>query len=238
MPMHEAVHKNIYGKVSNGRVVEEVIGVLCSIPLLNSFHHHRAAHMRHHAYTNDPDRDPDFITQGPLRDLPLKALSVGVFSTFLPLFVFVPMMRKLLHPAMSSGGKGSTDRNEVLMQGRFWLIIHGVFLVAVLTGFGIPALLLWYLPGRLARFWLMFVFGWYPHHPGEEQGRYVDTRVAVFPGSTFLIRGHDYHVLHHLFPRVAHYRLPALWQEMAKDLVDKGVRAQGRALEATGPVTW
>jgi len=35
--------------------------------------------------------------------------------------------------------------------------------------------------------------------------RYVDTRVAVFPGSTLLIRGHDYHALHHLFPRVPHY---------------------------------
>jgi hypothetical protein len=41
-----------------------------------------------------------------------------------------------------------------------------------------------------------------------------------------------------LFPRVAHYRLPAMWQEMATDLVAKGVRAEGRALEATGPVVW
>jgi fatty acid desaturase len=44
--------------------------------------------------------------------------------------------------------------------------------------------------------------------------------------------------LHHLFPRVAHYRLPAMWQEMAPDLVAKGVRAEGRALQATGPIVW
>jgi hypothetical protein len=32
MPMHEAVHKNIWGKVSSGRVVEEIIGTLCIHP--------------------------------------------------------------------------------------------------------------------------------------------------------------------------------------------------------------
>ena len=37
MPMHEAVHKNIWGKVSRGRVVEEIIGMLCSVPLLMPF---------------------------------------------------------------------------------------------------------------------------------------------------------------------------------------------------------
>jgi hypothetical protein len=29
-----------------------------------------------------------------------------------------------------------------------------------------------------------------------------------------------------------------LWQEMAPDLVAKGVRTEGRALEATGPIVW
>jgi beta-carotene hydroxylase len=238
MPMHEAVHKNIWGKVSRGRVVEEIIGTLCSVPLLMPFRNHRASHMRHHAYTNDPDRDPDYFSQGNLRDLPVKFLSVTCINALLPLFAFIPPMRKLLHPAMVRANQASANKTEGLMQLRFWLITHGVLLTAVLTGFGWQAFLLWYLPARLQLFWLAFVFAWYPHHPGNEQGRYVDTRVAVFPGSTFLIRGHDHHALHHLFPRVAHYRLPAMWQEMATDLVAKGVRAEGRALEATGPVVW
>jgi beta-carotene hydroxylase len=238
MPMHEAVHKNIWGKVARGRVVEEIIGMLCSVPLLMPFRNHRASHMRHHAYTNDPDRDPDYFSQGELRELPVKFLSVTFINALLPLFAFIPPMRKLLHPAMVRANQASANKTEGLMQLRFWLITHGVLLAAVLTGFGWQAFLLWYLPARLQLFWLAFVFAWYPHHPGNKQGRYVDTRVAVFPGSTFLIRGHDHHALHHLFPRVAHYRLPAMWQEMATDLVGKGVRAEGRALEATGPVVW
>jgi beta-carotene hydroxylase len=116
--------------------------------------------------------------------------------------------------------------------------VHVVLLVAFLNGFGLEALLLWYIPARLQFCWLLTVFAWFPHHPSVGAGRYIDTRVAVFPGSRFLIRGHDHHALHHLFPRVAHYRLRALWAEMAEDLVTKGVRSEGGAVAATGPVIW
>ena len=96
--------------------------------------------------------------------------------------------------------------------------------------------------GRIATLvigWLGFIFAWYPHHPIEDRvGRYVDTRVAVFPGSTVLVRGHDYHALHHLFPRVVHYKLPKLWREIGPEMTAKGVRTEGRALGSTGPVVW
>ena len=50
--------------------------------------------------------------------------------------------------------------------------------------------------------------------------------------------GLNLQTIHHLFPRVPHYNLPALWQEMADDLVPKGVRAEGDAIGATGPIVW
>ena len=74
--------------------------------------------------------------------------------------------------------------------------------------------------------------------PAVPVGRYVDTRVAVFPGSGLIIRGHDHHAVHHLFPRIPHYRLREFWEQSASDLVSKGVRAEGRAIGATGPITW
>ena len=60
----------------------------------------------------------------------------------------------------------------------------------------------------------------------------------MFPGSRLIIRGHDYHALHHLFPRVVHYKLPKLWQEIGPQMTAKGVRTEGRALGATQPITW
>jgi len=238
MPMHEAVHKNIWGRTSKLRVGEEVIGVLCSVPIGFSFAAHRASHMRHHAFTNDPSRDPDHFSEGSKFALPAKWLSVAVVNSFLPLFAFVPPLRRILHPRVQNTMLGGGGRREGLAQLRFWFITHAVLLVAFLGGFGLPALLLWYVPARLQLLWLIFIFAWYPHHPAREVGRYVDTRVAVFSGSGIIIRGHDHHALHHLYPRVPHYNLKALWSEMANDLVVKGVRAEGRAVGATRSVIW
>ena len=239
MPMHEAIHGNILGKSPKSRWGEDVIGMVCSIPLGFSYKPHRASHMRHHAYTNQPGRDPDLYTDGPLSELPLKWLSIQFVSEILPLLAFVPSSRRLI-PSRIKGGlrADSGSKSAGLQQLRFWIFTHGILLIAFLLGVGWPALLLWYLPAKIQSFWLTFIFAWYPHHPANEVGRYVDTRVAVFRGSRFIIRGHDHHAMHHLFPRVPHYRLRELWADLAEEMVPKGVRSEGRALEATGPVIW
>jgi beta-carotene hydroxylase len=238
MPMHEATHGNIWGRRPGSRTVENLIGIACSIPLGLSYEAHRVSHMRHHAFTNDPDRDPDRFTDGPLHDLPAKWFVVMVVNVFLPVFAFVPSTRRLLPAQIRQSFRADGGKRSGLVQLRFWLIMHSVLLVAFLTGFGWPALFLWYIPARLQAFWLLLVFAWYPHHPAAQVGRYVDTRVAVFPESGLLLRGHDHHALHHLFPRVPHYRLRALWQDVATDMVAKGVRSEGQALEATRPIIW
>ncbi len=238
MPMHEAVHGNISGRQPQFRWIENLVGTLSSIPLGFSYGAHRSSHMRHHAFTNDPNRDPDVYTDGPLAALPGKWLAVVVLSTLLPVFAFIPATRRLLPASIRRSMAADGDRKSGLIQLRFWALTTAVLVVAFFAGFGWSALLLWYLPARLQALWLLFVFAWYPHHPAGQVGRYVDTRVAVFRGSRWLIRGHDHHALHHLFPQIPHYRLPALWEVAAADLVGKGVRAQGRALEATGPIVW
>jgi len=238
MPMHETVHKNMWGQETRMRWLEDVVGKVCSIPLGMSFVAHRASHMRHHAYTNDPDRDSDAFSEGPLWAIPGKWFVVVLLNTFFPIFAIVPAARKLLPAKMKRAAAGAANKKEGLALLRFWFVTHAILLAAFLSGVGVPALLLWYIPMRLQQLWLLVVFAWYPHHPAKKVGRYVDTRVAVFPGSTFLIRGHDHHALHHLYPRVPHYRLKKMWQEVANDLVPKGVRAEGKALAATGPIVW
>lgn len=239
MPMHEAVHGNISGRQPRYRWIENLIGALCAIPLGFSYAAHRPSHMRHHAFTNHPERDPDRYTEGRLSALPAKWIGMVTLQTFLPVFAFIPATRRLLPAGIQRSLAADGDRRSGLVQLRYWALCTAVLVVAFVAGLGWPALLLWYLPARLQALWLLFVFAWYPHHPAEGAvGRYVDTRVAVFRGSRWLIRGHDHHALHHLFPQVPHYRLHRLWQATASDLVPKGVRSQGRALEATGPIVW
>lgn len=239
MPMHEATHKNIMGKSTKGRIVEEVIGRLSSIPTGIEYTAHRAGHMRHHAYTNDSSRDPDHFTSGPLRNLPAKLYGMTMLYALLPVFVLVKPARLLLPSVLReklSARDGSKEEGKA--QLRFWLVSTIVLVTCFVTGHGLAALSLWWIPARIQFCWLIFIFAWYPHHRATETSRYRHTRIAVFRGSGLLIRGHDYHAIHHLYPRVPHYRLKSVWNELSKDLVVRGVRAEGRALSSTGPVIW
>ena len=239
MPMHEATHKNIMGKSTRGRGVEDAIGLLCSIPTGMEFTAHRAAHMRHHAYTNDPARDPDHFTSGKLRELPKKLYGITMLNAFLLMFALVKPTRVLLPSSLKeklSSRDGSKEEGKA--QIRFWFVSTVVLVACFVTGHGLAALCLWWIPARIQFCWLVFIFAWYPHHPANETSRYRHTRVATFRGSGLLIRGHDYHAIHHLYPRIPHYRLKAVWNELAGDLVPRGVRAEGRAVGSTGPVVW
>jgi len=238
MPMHEAAHGNIMGRTPGTKIFEDLIGMACSIPLGFSYKAHRASHMRHHAHTNDPLRDPDHFTAGPISGVVTAWLGQVMLITLLPVFALVPPARRFIPKRMQLSMAAGGGRTEGLQQLRFWLLTTVVLVIAFLAGFGWPALMLWYLPSRIQALWLLFIFAWYPHHPANAVGRYVDTRVVVFPGSKLIIRGHDHHAVHHLFPRVPHYRLPALWQDIAEDMVAKGVRSEGSGTAATAPIIW
>jgi beta-carotene hydroxylase len=195
--------------------------------------------MRHHAFTNDPHRDPDHFTDGRLRELPVKFYGMTMLYSFLPFFALIPPLRILLPAPLKAVLRDSNGvKKEGKAQLRFWLLTTVVLVASFISGYGIEALLLWWLPARIQLCWLIFIFAWYPHHPANETSRYRHTRVAVFRGSGLLIRGHDHHAMHHLFPRVPHYKLKALWNELAKDMVPRGVRTEGRAVGATRPVVW
>lgn len=239
MPLHEATHKNIMGKATRGRVLEDAIGYVSSIPTGIEFSSHRAGHMRHHAFTNDPVRDPDHFTEGRLSELPVKFYGMTMLNAFLPFFALVKPLRVLLPLSIRQRiERREGSKNEGKAQLRFWLLSTAVLVACIATGNGLVALCLWWIPARIQLCWLMFIFAWYPHHPARETSRYRHTRVAVFRGSGLLIRGHDHHAIHHLYPRVPHYRLRKLWNELSADLVQRGVRAEGRAVNATSPVVW
>ena len=240
MPLHEATHGNVWGDVSTARWGEEVVGMTSSFWVGFSYRGHRISHMKHHAFTNDPAKDPDFFVHGSKLELLPKLYAGTLVNTFLPLFAFVPPARMLLPSVMKQeGARLERSPAENRYTFRFWLLRTLALIAAFSMGVGWEALWLWFVPSAFVIWWLAFIFAWYPHHPADGQvGRYVDTRVATFPGSTIIIRGHDHHALHHLFPRVVHYKLPKLWKEIGPELTAKGVRTEGTALGATGPIVW
>jgi len=239
MPLHEAVHLNIAGDNRRLMWVDEVIGRLSGLIFAFGFREHRISHMQHHAHTNDPHRDPDMLVAGPAWMIPVKLWLGAALRLFTPLFVVVPPSRKLiprwLLALLDSPGAGpEAFRLNLVRNFIESVLLFGLFFV----GLGWEFLLLWFLPTRMGLMWVAFIFGWYPHYPHASRERYRDTRVATFPGSTLLIRGHDHHLLHHLYPRVAHYRLPALWDDIGPLLIERGARVEGSAAPDGQPVVW
>ncbi len=224
MPLHEATHGNVSGRHGHLRWVDDCVGWLSSIPLMFSYRGHQYSHMKHHAYTSDPLRDTDFFIGGPLAELPGKYLIFAGLQLVLPVLELLPRGQRLLPAPMRRVFESGYEIRFFRRQQRISLLL----LVGLsLAGFFWEALLLWYLPSRIGLFMMFLVFAWLPHHPHRERGRYRDTRITLFPGSTLLIRGHDHHLLHHMFPRVPHYRLPELFREIRPILEQQGARIEG-----------
>jgi len=227
MPVHEAVHKTLSGGRPSLAWLDRLVGSVAAWIMLVSFRDHVITHLIHHTHAND-ERDPDVLnSKGSPKDIVARSMIGLIVYPLGPIIAAVPALGRLLPTPVAARLQLSAQLRgpEAVTAARRVATTHlAVLVVGTVLGYGAVVWLLWYVPVWVGRIWLSGVFAWLPHHPHSETGRYSDTRVYTFPGSTFLIRGHDYHLLHHMFPRVPHYRLHALWRDIGQHLVDQGAR--------------
>ncbi|MAK24555.1 MAG: hypothetical protein CL414_04970 [Acidimicrobiaceae bacterium] len=233
MPMHEAVHNTLSAGRPRLKWIDRCVGSITGWLLCESFVAHRITHLKHHTHANEEGADPDLLNaKGTPLDLVQRAVLGFILYPLGPLFGLIPPLRRILPPSVGSrlAAMAQLRGPEAVAAGGKVALSHLLLLAAgSVLGFGQLVWLLWYIPVWVGRLWLSLVFGWLPHHPHSEIGRYRDTRVFTFPGSTFLIRGHDHHLLHHLFPVVPHYHLRRLWRDMKPHLFAQGARIEGFA---------
>lgn len=220
--MHEASHDAI----SKHRLLNDGIGQgamliltpLWGLPL------YRKVHERHHLWTNQSlDKDPDvWIGRGPRWLLPLK-------WAFVDTFYFLYYARYL----------ASESRSNTV-----WLIIANLTLAAslaaiILTGWLLPFLLYVFLPVRIASLYLAWSFAYLPHHPHtevEHSDPYHTTNIRIGHERwlSWLFMGHNYHLIHHLYPDVPFYLYREMWQAKREELLKNPVKQvdamTGRAL--------
>lgn len=237
MPVHESVHRTISAGRNQLAWIDRAVGSFCAWMIHTSFIEHRHIHLLHHTHTNDVG-DPDVLNaKGTPRDIVVRVLLGATLFPILPILAAIPGGMKVLPPALRTRlAEAASFRSAAARRGTMLVAWSHIALLGVATvlGYGIEILLLFYVASWLGRFYVSLVFGWLPHHPHTEVGRYRDTRVFTFPGSTFLIRGHDYHLLHHLFPRVPHYELRGLWRQIGPHLASQGARIEGQAARQLG----
>lgn len=231
MPMHEATHHNVEGRHRNLRWVNDIVGHIASIPLLFGFSAHQPSHMKHHAFTNDEERDPDLIYKGSFGEVALRTLLVFTVGYFFLLASWVPvygprLLERFFDPS-TNPDKAAQAREEFLADRGFQTLMLFVMVGIALLGYPVEVLLFWFIPARLAAVIVAMIFAWLPHHPHNGLGRYTNTRATLFPGSGVLARGHDRHIIHHMLPRVPHYRIGEVFDRLRPVLEERGTRIEG-----------
>jgi beta-carotene hydroxylase len=184
---HEAAHGNAHPNrhvnIWLGRISAALEGM--TFPLF------RAIHMQHHAHTNDPERDPDFIIGRQPRWL-------------LPVWTVMRL----------------TYDNLFMVRNRLWagrpqhfrehLFTVAIQVAAVATGFaagGFDFVLWgWIGPALVSGALLELTVAWAVHYPHESQHRLEHSRILHSKFLQVLTLNQNYHLVHHLWPRIPWFR--------------------------------
>ena len=205
---HEAGHGNISHEVTWLKPVERLMGWTVTVPfLIIPFGLFAKIHDYHHAFTNDPDRDPDhWVSGNNFRSANFRAFTLALN------YIYLASTRFRDDPVIAQTHKSSLLYYAVTLTISLWLI---------LSGYGTELLMIGIIPAFLTSYVLGMLFDWIPHIPTNQQGRYQNTRSYLFPGLKYLTLGQNYHHIHHLYPRVSWYNYARVFDVVRPELEAK-----------------
>jgi len=219
LPSHEAQHRIIAREGERLFWLNELVGHLSPVPMGLSYEAARLTHYEHHKHANHPEFDPDINT---------KSDSVWHMIT-----KDVANQLKMVSPggAAYANCLGRIGTDEAKRAGAAALI-YALATNALLFGFAWAgyalevAALVW-LPRIVGGVYIRFFLSWAPHHPATDLGRYRDTRGFRSRLGNILTMGMQYHIIHHLYPRMPLMRHPAAFRALRPILVARGCRLDG-----------
>lgn len=212
LPSHEAQHDIIARPGTRLRWLNEAVGHLSIIPLVLPYRVAKLTHIEHHKHANDPALDPDHSTQA---NGPLHAIWKSI--------------QNRQPRGVGANAYGETlqriGREDVILDGVLYnLAFYGILSALAWSGHAIEAALLWWLPRHIGLTYIQYYLSWAPHHPAKETGRYRDTRSFRSVLGNIGSMGMQYHIVHHLHPRIPLYRTPMAYWQMRDILEARGCR--------------
>jgi len=208
LPSHEAQHGNYSRGNPKRRWIDSLVGNFTLITLIYPYEILRVTHMKHHAYTNHPKKDPDYDNQhaSSVAKLAIQVLdgtSVD-YSKYEEVFAGDAAFQK----GFKKGALIGLTYRAVLMIAVFLLPLHTLFL--------------WWLPAKLGTVYTTTFFSWYPHLK-TEQGRYKDTRFWQHWMPRYINHSMQLHFIHHLHPSIGHFDEPKAIEALKPFLIARGV---------------
>jgi fatty acid desaturase len=196
---HDCMHASAF----RNDFFNRLMGRLYALTFTMTFSVNRETHMRHHAYITDPERDPDeYYFSGKLSQIWLR------IWRYYELYTRIALTRY-----------GKRVRNTVLAEQGFnfavWILIH---IALIMSGMGIKALFIFWLPMIVVAFVINPITRGYEHSPitlyDKDDPRRLDMSANAITVTTawygWLCANITYHVEHHAYPRCPFYNLPKL----------------------------
>ncbi|MEO0467041.1 MAG: fatty acid desaturase [Pseudomonadota bacterium] len=211
LPSHEAIHNIIARPGEKLHWLNELVGHVSLLPLVLPYRIARLVHIEHHKHCNDPDLDPDHTAAA---SGPLHAIWRSIENR-------QPRARggnNVMRRTMVRIGRPEVLLDGVLHQGAHYTILF----VLAWNGFALEAALIWWLPRHVALTYIQYYLSWAPHHPATDTTRYGNTRGFRAMFGNVASMGMQFHLVHHLHPRIPLMRTPAAYREMRPILEARG----------------
>ncbi|TQV70931.1 2Fe-2S iron-sulfur cluster binding domain-containing protein [Aliikangiella marina] len=202
---HDAGHGSIIASGSRFKFVESLLGWITAIPLLLvPFPLFKRIHDRHHAFTNDPDRDPDHFSFGN-----------RWYQVLLNCF-YIPIQYH--HLAFTKLKNIKTIRDTYPTTFIYFVLVLSGIVGLIIHGYSQALLYVIIIPNAIAILALALFFDYIPHHPHKSLDRYHDSRIYPSKILNGLLLGQNYHLVHHMYPKVPWYRYKTVYEQILPDL--------------------
>ena len=211
LPSHAGQHGHLSGKNKNLKWVNYIVGQLSLIPLSQSHDILKATHLKHHAYTNDPEKDPDYFhthVDSWWDSAVAINFQTGVDGKLAKIVEKLAIEDPKFGEAMERGGNVALG------------FLMANMILAVL--FPLETLLLWWLPRKIATSYLGIVFSHMPHK-GLTIGRYKDTKFWTNGIPRFFNHSMQIHVMHHMYPNICHFDEPKAIELLRPFMIARGI---------------
>jgi len=219
LPSHEAQHRIIAREGERLFWLNELVGHLSPVPMGMAYEAARLTHYEHHKHANDLELDPDINTRSDsgwhmiVKDIGMQLQTV-------------PKMNTAYGNALARIGTDDARRAGAVSLA-YALVTNALLFGFAWAGHALEVAALMWLPRIVGGVYIRFFLSWAPHHPAVDMGRYRDTRGFRSRLGNILTMGMQYHIVHHLYPRMPLMRHPAAFRALRPILVARGCRLDG-----------
>jgi len=243
------IHDASHGSVSQNKYINVIVGFAAGIPFFFApFPTWRYIHLRHHRFTNIPDKDPDFWAGGKLENhwldhklaLPLR-WSTHILHYY---YYFFVSLFKTISNSLINKVDNICDLNELSnkpeLKSSARVLTITLFSILLNIGYLIRSYynnslwdmcVLWVIPSAIAIMILSFLFDYLPHRPYTTDINESRYKVTNMTHGLWSLEGEEnsiiaaltfnqltYHNIHHLYPKLPFYKYPSVWKKHKEKL--------------------